>query len=155
MRTRMVSAASAHIAHLALHMREADRREVWAWSGSTPQEAFERSLAASPLAWTALLEGEPVAMFGAGGETLLAPVGVPWLLGTDVLDQYPASVGRASRWGVAQMRACYPVLANWSDARHERAHEWLRWLGFTLGEPQPMGRLGMPFRPFAMRCADV
>lgn len=152
MRTRLIAADPAHIPHLAAHMREADREEVWAWSGSGPDDALRRSLQASTLAWAALLGDEPVCMFGVASETLLGRIGVPWLLGTQELDEYPTSFGRASRWGLAQMRAVFPVLANWSDARHERAHAWLEWLGFTLGEPQPMGPFGLPFRPFGMNC---
>jgi hypothetical protein len=143
----MVTAGPEHILHIATHMRQADRLEVYALSGLGPQEALTVSLETSPLAWTALLDQEPVCMFGVSPR---GPTGAPWLLGTDRMDAFPASVGRFSKWGLRRMLEAHPVLENWSDARHESAHQWLRWLGFTLGEPQPMGVAGLPFVPFRM-----
>lgn len=148
---RLVRADPGHIPHLAAHMREEDRNEVWAWSLSHPEQALTRSFAASAMAWTCMVDDEPVCMFGVGAPTMLSGEARPWLLGTDRLHDIPHAFARLSVEGVRRMMV-YPVLANWSDARHERAHEWLDWLGFQVGEPRPMGPLGMPFRPFVMEC---
>ena len=154
-RARMVVAEEAHVPHLAERMRQADRDEVWAWRMVTPTEALRGSLASSTLAWTGLLDEEPICMFGAGGGSLTGGVARPWLLGTDRIEEIPATFARMSRVALAQIVAVWPALSNWSDARHERAHAWLEWLGFTMGAPQPMGPFGMPFRPFWMGARDV
>lgn len=151
----MVAALPEHIPHLAAHMREADREECWAWSRSDPAAALTSSLAASTMAWTGLLDGVPICMFGAAADTLFSHLAAPWLLGTDQIETIPRTFGRMSRVALGRMRTVHPTLANWSDARHARAHAWLAWLGFTLGEAVPMGALGLPFRPFCMEAGDV
>ncbi len=154
MRVEVIPARREHVADVAAHMRADDREEVWAWSMADPETALLRSLAGSALCWTGTIDDAPAAMFGVGAPTLLSVEAVPWFLGTDALDRIPARMARMSREWVRRMQV-FPVLANWSDARHERAHAWLRWLGFDIGIPISAGALGLPFRPFAMRCADV
>lgn len=154
MTASIVLADASHIPALAAGMRQADRDECWAWALHTPEEALRVSLDASALAWTGMLDDKPVCMFGAGG-ALLAPSASPWLLGTDAVDLIPMTFARMSRVALRRMAACWPHLANWTDERHVRSHAWLFWLGFTFGPAQPMGPLGLPFRPFSMGTRDV
>ena len=46
------------------------------------------------------------------------------------------------------------MLLNFVDNRNIKAQNWLRWLGFTLEEPEPHGVAGLPFRRFWMRKAE-
>jgi len=48
------------------------------------------------------------------------------------------------------MLAVYPRLVNHVDERNEASKRWLSWLGFELGEPEPHGPFGIPFRPFRL-----
>lgn len=146
----IVPARREHVERVAATMRADDRAEVLAWSGRDPASALSYSLQCSALSWTGLIDGTPAAMFGVGAPTLLAVEASPWFLAADSVEGLPPRLfARMSREWVRRMRV-FPVLANWSDARNERSHRWLSWLGFEFGEARPLGVAGLPFRPFAM-----
>ncbi|KAF0146655.1 MAG: hypothetical protein FD153_2 [Rhodospirillaceae bacterium] len=146
--TIIVPATPDHIALLAPRMRPADRDEVWASGHMTPEEALRRSLRLSTHAWTLFIEDEPLAMWGVAPLNLLAGVGAPWLLSTDAVDRYPRAFLRHCRSRFSDLFRVYPILRSYVDDRHTVAKRWLAWLGFTLGEPEPWGADGLPFRPF-------
>lgn len=156
MKAQIVPAAHEHIEPIAAHVREADREELWAASCSTPDKVMERALAVSNQAWTGLLDGVPVCMFGVAPVSALSDVGRPWMVGTDHLDAHAPVFLRRCRGVVKAMLQQFPTLENYVDQRNARAVEWLRWLGFTFGTPEPMGPYRMPFIKFEMRRhADV
>ena len=135
---------------VAANMREADRREVWASSHSTPERAIRESLRVSTSAWVGYYDGVPVCVFGVAPLNMIAGIGSPWLLGTETLAERPASFLRRCRPYVRKMLAVYPKLVNHVDERNEASKRWLSWLGFELGEPEPHGPFGIPFRPFRL-----
>ncbi len=134
----------------ALVLRRADREEIDALTGGDPQEALAESVARSASAWAGRADGALVCLFGVvpAGVT-----GIPWLLGSDAVAAYGRLFLRRNRAYVRAMLRDFPVLANVVDARNAVSIRWLRWLGFTLGTPQPMGVRGLPFIPFEMRAS--
>lgn len=147
----VIPAEYHHIAPVAIHMRQADRDEVQASSGKTPFAALEFSLERSTMAHTVLFDGVPAGIFGVGDLNLLARKGSPWFLGTDLVDANAATFARASVFWRDQLLQRYDVLANLVDDRNAASIRWLRWLGFTLSEPIPVGRGGEMFRLFELR----
>lgn len=150
MRAQVVPAELEHVEPIVANARPADVAELWAIARATPRQCLEHGLRASVPALTALIDDAPVAMWGVTPASILGGIGAPWMVGTTALDSFAAQKDllRLSRPGVAQMRALFPVLINVVDERNAAAHRWLRWLGFTLGEPLPMGPDRLPFRAF-------
>lgn len=145
------AAVETDIPDIAGRMRAADVAEVAASSGRSPQEALEFSLRKSSLARTAVIDGRPEVMFGVGDINVLTRTGAPWLLGTDaVTENYVAFLRGSVDWR-DQLLLRYDVLVNAVDDRNLASKRWLRWLGFKLGEPMPIGRAGAMFRVFEMR----
>ncbi|WP_208539341.1 hypothetical protein [Algihabitans albus] len=138
-------------AELAPRLRPADRREVMASHGHRPLQALIQSLRHSDLAWAGLIDGEVLALWGAGTTALLGRQGAPWLLAGRGLERHKRSFLRLSRENLARLQARYDYLENWVDARNTRSIRWLRWLGFTLEPAAPHGRFGRPFHRFWMR----
>lgn len=132
-------------------MNEDDRREIEALAGLEPTEALLISLDGAEEAWTARLDGQPMCMWGVNATSLIGYKGVPWLLGSDLIQRHPMVFLRHSRQIVARWRGMFPELRNYVDARHHRSIRWLRWLGFTIEEARPLGVAGLPFHPFEMR----
>lgn len=151
MRTVLVPAEPAHVGEIAVRARQQDIAELWALSRTTPAEALTRGLATTVDATTALLDGRPVAMFGASPYSILGGMGTPWMIGTTDLRSWSAQkeLLRVAAPAVERMQERFPsLLFNAVDARNRAAQRWLRWLGFQFLEPLPVGPDGLPFIPF-------
>ena len=138
---------------VARRMRRADRDEVWKASGMTPVEALSYSLRKSSAAWTVFIDGRAEAIFGVGAISILAGVGAPWLLGTDVIERHAAGFLRGSIEWRDQLLRHYPILRNLVDVDNRVSLRWLRWLGFSIFDP--ISLRGHEFRPFELRSSDV
>lgn len=144
----MVPATEAHCVHVAAHARPADVAELQAGSGMTPAQVLEYGLRISALCYTALVDGEPVAVVGVTPLSVLAGKGCPWMVATSRVDRHARQLLEVSRPVVDLMAEQFPLLANFVDNRNVKAHRWLRWLGFHLHPPVPHGREGRLFRLF-------
>jgi hypothetical protein len=150
-RYTVVEASRAHALALAPVMRRADREEVWAAAGLRPLAALERSLDASCLAWTWLVDGRPACMFGLATASLMSGIGEPWMLTSELILSHQTAFLRHYRPFLAEMRALFPVLTNWVDARYIASIKWLQWMGFEIHAAEPYGPFGMLFHRFDMR----
>ena len=150
-RYEIVSATQQHVDELALTMREADVEEVWAAALKTPRDALQISMDRCDNAQTGLVDGEVACMFGVGEAHLLALEGVPWLLGSDLIAKHSKAFLRRNRSWVSEQKQRYTYLGNFVDSRNKTAIQWLRWLGFEVHPPQPLGPLGVPFHMFDWR----
>ena len=152
---QIVPALLEHCVPIAARMRAADVDEVFAGSGRDPLDALEFSFRKSALVRTALVDGVPEVMFGAADLNILAGVAAPWLLGTDaVTKNYVAFLRGSVEWR-SQLLTRYEVLRNLVDDRNAASKRWLRWLGFELSDPFPIGHEGRPFRLFQLRRDNV
>ena len=148
---RIVPAEVGHIAAISADAREADERELWAQGRTTPAEAMHRGMQSSRQAFTGLLDGEPVCMFGATPYSILGGMGTPWMIGSNGLTPLRAQKAllQESRAALAVLQHQFPtMLFNTVDDRNTSAKRWLKWLGFTLLDPIPYGPDRLPFRPF-------
>ncbi|WCE04424.1 hypothetical protein [Pseudoxanthomonas sp. JBR18] len=155
-RAQIVAATEAHIEAIAATPRPADVAELWASCRVTPEQAMRQGLTVSRHAYTGLIDGVPVCMFGIAPYSILSSKGSPWMIGSTGLQ--PASVQkelvRLSRPVVEFMQDQFPeMLFNLVDDRNTAAKRWLRWLGFTLIDPITYGPDALPFRPFYRRSA--
>lgn len=135
-------AGMADIPLIAERMRQADRDEVLASGGFSPEAALERALGISEIARTVFVDGEPLAMFGV---VALAPA-IPWVLTTTAVDRYQFTFWKASKAILLELREAYPIMVQMVDARYAAALRWAKCLGFVVGELEPFGRAGLPFR---------
>ncbi|MDR1947619.1 MAG: hypothetical protein LBQ51_10720 [Desulfovibrio sp.] len=131
---RIERAVPEHIPAIAANMREADRREVWAWRRETPEAALRFSLSRSLAAWTGVIDERPALMWGAGAASLLSSVGNPWLLGTDAILSVQRPFLLHSGAFVAHMQAMFPRLENHVHAGNVLSIRWLKWCGFTIDD---------------------
>lgn len=126
-----------------MNLREADSREVSAL-GANPKDAALRSLQDSDMAWTALVGGVPVIMFGAGGD-VFSERGFVWALGTDECMKHPREMLVFGREKLKEMLNVYPILENYCDARYKKALRWLEKIGFQVSDPVKWGVNGELF----------
>jgi hypothetical protein len=143
-----VQADMSHVEELGVKLRNSDVEEIAASSGRPPLVAMSQSFLKSPLCWTALRDGKPIAMFGAACQSVMSVHGSPWMLGSDDLDRAVLGIGRFSRYYVARMKQRFSILENFIDARQKRSIRWLKWCGFTVDKPAAIGLHGEPFHRF-------
>ena len=151
MTPKIVVAQKEHIPKIAMACREADRRELWDICEMDPYTALFASLNAAESAWTGMADVIPVCMFGVSPAAgLRGDVGIPWLIGTDFIDQYAKEFLRHNKRYVQIMLAHHKRLHNWVSCANIRSIEWLEWLGFTMGKPEKVGPFKKEFIPFWM-----
>lgn len=139
---------------LAARLRHSDEIEVWLTSASSAQKALLRSLAASDEAWTGLLDGVPVCMFGVGRISVLGGSSV-WLLGSPEIETIPRAFLVQSRDWARRLVDRHGVLRNYVWPGNRQTMAWLRRLGARFGKPMPYGAFGRDFIPFEMGSSNV
>ena len=144
----IVPAKLTHVGPIAVNMREIDQLECRIF-GHTPKDALRLGLMASSIAWTALVDGVPVAMFGASTISLIDRVGRPWMLMTDGAMKHQRALVRFGRIYTAAIHRHYARLENWVHVDNAAAIRWLSRLGFAVGGVDVIR--GQPMRPF-VRC---
>jgi hypothetical protein len=150
MKAEIVTASRDHIAIIAANMREADRREMYDFAMLSPFEAVYRSFESASMAWTGMIDGEPVCMFGASKASLLSDTGLVWLFTTDAIEKHQMTFLRRCKSVVEAMQAVFPRLENFVACYNVKAIQWLKWLQFSFSEPEPMGHFKVSFIKFSM-----
>ncbi len=148
MDVRVLLATADDIDAIVADARPADVAEVLAASGHSLHEVLVEGLEISSLAWTGLVDGTPVCMFGVAPAPGMDGVGVPWMIGTNAVESYATVFLRRNRDVLEQMKALFPVLINYVDERNTASIRWLRWMGFNIHPAEPYGVSGLPFCRF-------
>lgn len=145
-RVRIVPAQFRHINRIARRIRVHDREECEAM-GRTPKQALRLGFFTSDKAWTALVDGQPEAMFGCVMLSALTGEATPWFLGTNEVYRHGRELlswgpGFLDRMGDSRTR-----LANLVSTRNRRAIRLLTRWGFAISDEEIDVR-GVAFRQF-------
>ncbi len=142
----------ADIEELAAGLRAQDRAELGACGHSDHLAAIASSVRASAWAFAVRVDGDLAAIMGVSRHgTLMAPIGIPWMLGTDLVSQHRRTLATLAPEYIRRMLREFPVLTNIVHAKNTVSVHWLRRVGFTLHESQPLGPHGEQFHVFEMR----
>lgn len=147
-RAEVLPLRACDVAAVAAIVRQADRDEIEG-ALQVPIDQAIRDGIGGHKASRIVVDGDVVAVFGDAPHA--DGFGVPWLISTVHVERHARAFLRVCRPEVAEMLERSPLLINFVDVRNTAAIRWLEWLGFTFGEPEPYGPLGLPFRPFWMR----
>lgn len=141
--------ATGHEARLlAPNLRKVDVDEVWASAGLLPLEALLESIELSDpdMCWAALLNGVPVAVFGASCLDAEQRMGSIWLLASDGIYASRKDFMSKCRGYLNLMHTRYRTLGNFIDERNKITQRWLERLGFTRARTyKNFGDGGLPF----------
>ncbi|MGL5935027.1 MAG: phage protein Gp13 family protein [Cetobacterium sp.] len=136
------------VTYIGRHMREADRREVYAASGLSQESALEQSVSMSNIACT-VVGDYPAAIFGVYATS--DSEAVVWLLGTDELTSksLKRELLKQSRDYLDRLQEFRPLLFNYVDERNTLHIRWLKWAGCTfIKRHEHWGHEQRPFLEF-------
>lgn len=139
------------LASVALNMREADVLECKLMGQHTPLDALTEGVELSAWSFAAIVEDEPVCIFGVASDGLLADEGCPWLLSVNGIEKHAKAMLIGTRAYLSRMRQEYETLSNYVLADNRSAIRYLKWCGFDVGGQVIEVRGGL-FLPFSMDC---
>ena len=138
------------IKFIADNMRHADAVEVMAMCGYTPRQALRVSMECSRMSAVVLADGVPLAILGLGVRDVLLGIGTPWLLSSEQAVKHKRQFLELSPPVIQEMLTICPKLVNYVHSENSLSIRWLKWLGFTMDEPLPIGINGEMFHRFHM-----
>jgi len=105
------------------------------------------SLDHSSEATVAVIDGEVVCAFGVVA-TPKKGVGRPWMVGTSTIDRHSIEFLRSSKVVLTDLLRRWDLLVNYADTRNLRGLRWLKFMGFTIHEAEPLGERQLMFHRF-------
>jgi hypothetical protein len=149
MKIEILPVTESHIAEVSKMVRCADKEELWAAAMQQPEEAIRAGVESSDQALVGLVDGTPVCIWGVVNDSLIGPVGTPWMVATTALDKYARVFIRRCKEEALKSFEGYALLENYVHTKNTRAIHWLKWLGFLVSkEPEKYGMLGEEFYKF-------
>jgi hypothetical protein len=128
---------------LLANMRKQDIAECLAL-GVSPGRAMRTSIRESFYAKSAWLDGKIVAMWGVGGP-LLSDTGCAWMVTGNGVEKIPLTFIKICAREMVKMHQYKMTLCNYVHADYTEAVRFFRILGFSVGEPEPVGKHGKLF----------
>lgn len=129
-----------HIRMLVDNLREDDLREIDKW-GVTPFKGIWRSYKSSRICRSGFIGDRIVAIWGING-SILGFTGNPWLMTSNVADEYPFIFTRVYRREMKEMLESFQILETWCDAAYAKSLKMMRLVGFKEREFLPNGKGG-------------
>jgi len=128
------AASTMDVDMLMLEIRSRDAGDLQRIYSRPAADALH-SMVADSQAWVVYWRGQAAAIFGVTSASILTPDGMPWLVGSKIVDQKPRLFLRTCRELVGEMdKLGYTRLENFTHQDNVVSHRWLRWLGFTIGD---------------------
>lgn len=95
-------------------------------------------------------DGKVMCIFGVNPLKEHDGVGVIWMLATKFFDEHSMAFIHACKEVVADMIDKYEYVFNYVYSENRKSIKWLKWLGFDVKDPEPIGHKGANFHRFEM-----
>lgn len=129
-------------------LRVKDAIDVMTASRGSVEDAMRQSLERAAHAWTWVVEGRPACMFGVTLRPVVTGGALVWIFTTTDVERNARMFWRGSRTVLRVLLDRYGAVEGYCDGRFLQSAQWLRRLGFDLGEP--IDTAGVPFYHFEM-----
>ncbi len=131
------------VQYLAENARLADKEEVFWFNGGTIQQSLNETQGLYDNSCVLVVGGKLVCIYG------MTPfdndVWGAWLLATDEFDNNKKLMRKLSKNIFREMSSGKRYMFNFIWSKHKKALAWVKWLGFRIGKPVPMGLNGELF----------
>lgn len=125
-----------------------NKEEIMAMRGQTATELFQANPDMLDNTEILVIDGEIVCL----GGSMPVPQGtIVWLFGTDKIEKNKRWFAKVISDRFEQMKATHDLLFSYVYEKNELTKAWLKSMGFTIFEAEPIGRDGEMFRYFEWR----
>lgn len=146
-------ATAEDVEEVIRNIRDADRLEIESATGKPYDEVLRGLPKLCDEMWAGFADGKCGVLFGFQKPTFVSEHTVAWLISTKMVDAEAITFIRNSKKVFGLMCKGHEYLFNFVDSRNKLAIRWLKWLGFTIYDPEPYGARGELFHKFDMRVA--
>lgn len=136
------------IALMLPRLRAKDAVDLMTATHRSIEATMRASLAIAHSSWVWEVDGLPACMFGWSLRSLVGGGALVWVFTTDAVERHPREFWRGSKMVLRSLLTDHGSVEGWCDARFLQSAQWLRRLGFELGEP--LDTAGVPFYHFQM-----
>jgi hypothetical protein len=118
-----------------------------------PLKVIADGIAMSEKCWAAEEDGHLLAVFGVAGVKDHAEIGVPWLIGTELLGRRGKLFKMYGKQFIESMKEGRKILYNVVHSKNLKSIRWLESLGFFVNRESGVSVNGHSFYSFEMRAA--
>jgi hypothetical protein len=122
----------AHIRDMAEVMQE-QTSEIAKKMGAEPRRLLWQSYKRSFMCKSVFINGKIAAIFGISG-VLYGDVGMPWLILSDEVNEYPFRVAFMYKRELNKMQEMFPILQDYVDETNKKAIRMLELMGFQINK---------------------
>ena len=132
-REQVVPATREHVDQMKGRFRLSDEREARAIGEANAYSCAVTVFHLSSKAWTGLLYGKPIVMFGASDPDFITGTSRPWMFGTEDMHKAGLSVLRRTKKYMKEIREGTDRLEASVHKHNIISLKWLKWIGFKPG----------------------
>lgn len=140
-----------HAEELFEFMRPSDVVEAEAVSNRPILDRIEEAIEISSMCQTLFIEGRLASIWGVVDVPKEPTGGIPWMLGTEIINEHPRVMARESVFQLHRIMEDYEFLRQFVYVQNNDSIRWLKWLGFKFLEARVIGPKGFLFYPFEYR----
>lgn len=140
----------ADIDFIVDNVREEDVIEVQMSGGGTIRECLDQTPDIDKNAWVWEYDGKVLCIFGVNPFEDKEGVGVIWMLATKDFERKSMIFASACKSVLEELIKPFNYILNYVYAENRKSVKWLKWLGFTVREAEPIGIDGARFHRFEM-----
>lgn len=134
------------------NVRTKDAIDVMTAKRGSVAAAMQQSLARADASWVWEVDGQPILLWGITLRSVVTGGALVWIFSTNQIELHRRDFWQGSKTVLAVLLERYGAVEGYCDGRFLQSMQWLRKLGFALGEPLEVA--GVPFHHFEMVSHD-
>ena len=150
-RYKVIPAKPMYIDAVLKNLSPEIKKELKALSNDPFNKLLRDNIKYADDSWIVIYDDRVLCMLGIGGATLLSDVGIPWLITTTHIKKHKKEFLKGTKVVLAYWLTKYNTLENYVPLDFKSSIRWLKWAGFTIFPPEPIGVGGQLIHKVVLR----
>jgi len=148
---RFVPTTSEHVSSLIQNIHPDIVKELETLVDAPFEVSVRKCVESANEAWTAITDDGVTCIFGIKQGSLLSSQASPWFLASKYMKNHKKTLLYLTKIGLKYWQNKYGDLINYVPSNYPETIRWLKWAGFTLYPPLPVGVGGHMIHKIEMR----